>query len=249
MSYTLCNTMPYYSSHGNSGDNTDMYCAPRIADVLARLMARRDNMSANALARATGVAQPTITRLLQGRSRDPRDETIAPIARHFAVTLAQLRGEEPMPWEGGKSVRETEQGYGNVVDGPSITQLVPEISWVQAGQWSEIIDNYEPGDFERVIPISKNMSPRSFALKVRGDSMADMFPEGCTIVVDPEHDPRNGSYVIARINDETEATFKQLVYDAGRVYLKPVNPRYPILEMDHGASICGVVRHMLWDFE
>ena len=220
-----------------------MHKKPQIALTLAKLMDRR-GLSANALARATGVAQPTVTRLLKGQSTDPRDKTIEPLARHFNVSLMQLRGYEPLPFESGAG-----DDSSNVSLGPEITMLVPEISWVQAGQWSEIIDTYEPGDFERVIPVSKHMSPRSFALRVRGDSMADLFPEGCTIVVDPEFQPNNGSYVIARLGDTMEATFKQLVQDAGRAYLKPLNPRYPIIECEEGCEICGVVRHMLWDFE
>lgn len=218
---------------------------PQIAVTLDKLMARK-RISANALHRATDVPQPTITRLLQGRSTDPRDQTIKPLASYFNVSLNQLRGYEPLPFDTDSS---DDRQIANTVPGPDLTMLVPEISWVQAGQWNDIIDNYHPGDFSRVVPVSKKMSPRSFALKVSGDSMADRFPEGCTIVVDPDFEPNNGSYVVARVNDATEATFKQLVLDAGRAYLKPLNPRYPILEMDDDTHICGVVRHMLWDFE
>lgn len=248
MLHRLGNTSSCYPECLSSGDNTRMNSKPQIAVTLQKLMERRD-ISANALHRATGVPQPTITRLLQGKSVDPRDKTIAPIARHFNVSLMQLRGYEALPFERSETNERGITFDANVTPGPDITMLVPEISWVQAGQWQEIIDNYHPGDFERVIPVSKKMSPRSFALRVRGDSMADKFPEGCTIVVDPEFEPNNGSYVIARINDATEATFKQLVLDAGRAYLKPLNPRYPIIEIDEHTSICGVVRHMLWDFE
>lgn len=91
--------MTYYFSWPVIGNNTSMHSEPRISTVLASLMERKGNISANALARATDVPQPTITRLLHGRSRDPRDVTIAPLADYFGVSLAQMRGEAPLPWE------------------------------------------------------------------------------------------------------------------------------------------------------
>ena len=45
-------------------------------------------------------------------------------------------------------------------------------------------------------------------------------------------------------DDTNQATFKQLVIDGPRRYLKPLNPRYPVIPIEREARICGVVREM-----
>lgn len=119
---------------------------------------------------------------------------------------------------------------------------VPIISWVQAGHWQEAIDNLSVGEGER---FETTVSPRAhtFALRVKGDSMETTFPDGCVIVVEPDKSPNNGDYVVVRQNGD-EATFKQLIYDGAMKFLKPVNPRYPIMQLKEDAVICGVVVQM-----
>jgi SOS-response transcriptional repressor LexA len=97
------------------------------------------------------------------------------------------------------------------------------------------------------------VSRHSFALRIIGDSMtnpsgAPSFPEGTIIIVDPERDAKPGKFVVVRQNVDTECTFKQLVRDAGKHYLKPLNPRYPLLEMLPDAVISGVLVQAVMDF-
>lgn len=122
---------------------------------------------------------------------------------------------------------------------------VPLISWVRAGQSHTAASPYEPGDIEEWIETEINVTNTSFALVVRGDSMEPLFPEGCIIVVDPNRSATHGSYVVARMDESDEVTFKQLIHDGGLTYLKPINARYPIIKIDRDASICGVVVEMI----
>jgi SOS-response transcriptional repressor LexA len=41
--------------------------------------------------------------------------------------------------------------------------------------------------------------------------------------------------------DSNEATFKQLVHDAGELYLKPLNPAFPMKAVDDSWEIVGTV--------
>lgn len=59
--------------------------------------------------------------------------------------------------------------------------------------------------------------------------MEPEFLVGDIVTVDPGREAINGSYVIAK--NEEEATFKQLVIDGNNVYLKPLNTRYPIKDL------------------
>ena len=73
--------------------------------------------------------------------------------------------------------------------------------------------------------------------------MEDRFTEGELIFVDPDREPYNGAFVVVRLDDAQQATFKQLVIESGRHYLRPLNERWPdpIIEINGNATLCGVV--------
>ena len=111
---------------------------------------------------------------------------------------------------------------GNISPGSPVIKKIPVISWVRAGEWQDIDDQFHPGDADDWIHTTVTSHPNAFALVVRGDSMEPLFLEGETIIVDPGRKAINGSYVIAK-NGNNEATFKQLVVDGPNVYLRPLN--------------------------
>lgn len=113
-------------------------------------------------------------------------------------------------------------GGSNITAGPPILQKIPIISWVRAGCWSEVDDQFQPGYAEEWIDSMTTNHPNAFALVVHGDSMEPEFVEGDIITVDPEREAVNGSYVIAK-NGGEEATFKRLIIDGPNVYLRPIN--------------------------
>ncbi|RMO55277.1 LexA family protein [Pseudomonas marginalis] len=121
---------------------------------------------------------------------------------------------------------------------------VPLISWAQAGAWCE--SNFEQHDGESWLSCSVTISESGYALKVLGDSMTnpgagESYPTGCIIFVDPEVETKTGDRVIARVPRTNEATFKILVEDAGRQFLRPINPQYPIIDITEETHICGKV--------
>jgi len=123
---------------------------------------------------------------------------------------------------------------------------VPLISWVQAGAWQEVVE--VPGEAESWILCPVQHSSRTFALKVVGQSMQSpgekrSFDDGDIIHVDPEVPANNNSLVVVRVDCDNEATFKQLIVESGRHFLKALNPSWPnrITEMPQDAVICGVV--------
>ncbi|MDZ7918495.1 XRE family transcriptional regulator [Rhodoferax sp.] len=134
---------------------------------------------------------------------------------------------------------------GNIETAPEIKGTVPLISWVQAGHWNDVIDNLHPGEGER-IHTTYRVRKHTYALRVRGDSMEPKFPEGAILIVEPDESPEPGAFVIVRHNGG-EATFKQLVVEGNAMYLKPLNPRYPIMEVKPDAVFCGVVKRVEMD--
>jgi len=137
---------------------------------------------------------------------------------------------------GAKSVGDE----SNTEPGPALSGRVPLVSWVQAGDWAHAADLLSPGEAFEWIDTTVTVQAHTFALRVTGDSMEPDFPAGMILVVEPEMDAQPGDFVIVK-NGDDEATFKQLVRDGADLYLKPLNPRYPIKPLGR-SKIVGVVR-------
>lgn len=140
----------------------------------------------------------------------------------------------------------------NIESGPDIKGRVPLISWVQAGEWSEIINNFLPGEAEEWRLTAANVSKNAFSLRVKGDSMTNPYgtpsiPDGSIIIVDPNVQHQNKSIVVARLEDNSEATLKMLVVDGNQQFLKPLNPAYPIIAINGNCHIVGTAVKVEFD--
>lgn len=133
----------------------------------------------------------------------------------------------------------------NFTGAPDIRGFVPLINWVQAGDFSEVLDHLSPTDELEYVPLTVTKMRHTFALTVQGDSMSPDFPPGMRLIVEPDLQYQAGDYVIAKNGEE--ATFKQLVRDGGEWYLKPINPHYPLKPLGT-AKIIGVVREAVRKF-
>lgn len=99
--------------------------------------------------------------------------------------------------------------YGN-----SYAQI-PVISWVQAGYWTEVINQPDTHSL-KYIDTSAKVSANAFALIVKGQSMTSTsgelsIPEGAIVVVEPEFgfvDDMNNKIIIAQLSESNEATIK-----------------------------------------
>jgi len=118
---------------------------------------------------------------------------------------------------------------------------VPLISNVAAGNWKDIGDDYQPNDEKDWVLSTVSTGENAFALRIQGDSMEPDIKDNEIVIVDPQRIATHNSIVIVIQNGNTEATCKQLIVEGGKRYLKPINPRYPIMEMQQDARICGVV--------
>ncbi|WP_299312606.1 LexA family transcriptional regulator [uncultured Halomonas sp.] len=193
------------------------------------------------LADRSGVDQTTISRLENGKHAGSGH--ITQIARALGVDahwLATGKGTmEPGTQDEGASYLVD----SNVGPGPAVTGLAPEISWVQAGSWTEVC--YVEQD-----PDAVSWHPRvaggdkTFVLRVVGDSMLPDYPPGRLIFIDPERAPENGDDVIAVLTETDEATFKRLVEEpgSGRM-LKAINPAWhqTYIPINGNCRIIGVV--------
>lgn len=147
----------------------------------------------------------------------------------------------------GISLTGTHSFDANVGEDIRVKGLIPVISWVQAGSWCEVSDIYAVGDAEQWLPCPVAHGPRTYAVRIRGESMYNpherwSFRDGDIIFVDPDRDAMHRSFVVAKLTDTQEATFKQLIIEGEQKYLKALNPSWPeqIMRINGNAEFCGV---------
>lgn len=205
-------------------------------------------LTKGALARASKVSPPTVTDWLNGKIKELKAENAERICRELNINLKWLLyGRGPMrPSDSRPQTTIAEDG---VTYGPNLSCRVPLISWTTAGHWGEVVDNFNPGDAEEWVPSPANVGDQSFALRIRGDSMEPTISDGDVVIVDPDADAEHNKIVIVRQNGDSEATCKRLICDGSKTYLRPDNPRYPVMEMREDAVIVGVVKHALTSFD
>ena len=209
---------------------------PEYLAIGRRIKAAMDErgLDQSTVARALGVEPQSVQQWISGRT-SPRGYRIKALAALLDVE----------PWELlGIADDEARNGPAGSWRSASGVRRVPRLSWVSAGQFREVEAPSSLQEIEAWDIPSEPLGHGAFSLRVEGDSMEPEFPQGCIIFVEPQAQALNGDYVVVALDDTNQATFKQLVIDGARRYLKPLNPRYPIIPVERDARICGVVREM-----
>jgi len=197
------------------------------------------------IASLCGVANSAVTQWITGESKSLRPENLYALAKATgfrAEWLAIGEGEE----------REVSESNVSPAVQPTKSFRYPVVSWVAAGAWAEAVEPYPAGISDTYEFSEYDSKGPAFWLTVKGDSMTapagQSITEGTLILVDTEAEVAPGKLVVAKLPDSNEATFKKLVSDGGRLFLKPLNPSYPIEAVDENCRIVGVVVQALQKF-
>ncbi|MEH3087693.1 MAG: S24 family peptidase [Xylophilus ampelinus] len=125
---------------------------------------------------------------------------------------------------------------------------VPVISWAQVSAYCNGDLNAEAVDAEEWFICPVPHSERTFAVRVSGESMRNpnsrpSYEEGEIIFVDPKRVGKPGDRVVACLEASGQATFKQLMEEDGRRFLKALNPDWTprIIELPERARISGTI--------
>ncbi|MFH1226521.1 MAG: S24 family peptidase [Planctomycetota bacterium] len=110
---------------------------------------------------------------------------------------------------------------------------IPVVSLAAAGK----ADCYEPDALLTIDGWEKITRPFDlpdkdvFAVKLRGDSLEPLIPDGSYAVIDPKKEPRlNGLALV--ITADYEACVKKISFKGSKVLLESSNPAYPPREME-----------------
>lgn len=208
--------------------------AMTLADRIREAMDASGASNAD-IARAAGKTPGAVTQWLKGETKTLKAESAQGIEAATGFRASWL-----ITGKGPKTVANTTKTEN--------AGAVPLISWVQAGAWSQIVDNFQPGDAEDWLPCPVRHGPHTYVLTVKGASMYNpsgpvSFKEGDRIFVDPDRDAQHRSLVVVRRDAESEATFKQLLVEGDVRMLMALNPNWPdrIMKLDTDTVLCGVV--------
>jgi SOS-response transcriptional repressor LexA len=206
--------------------------------------------------RQTGMNQGEISGLTRGSKSfgEKKARRIEELTQTPAGWLDRAHDADDAPLSQGAAHIESDPynfptSGDNFEAGPDMRpRSYPEISWVQAGMWTEIADNFEPATAQAYHYCHKELGPRGFVLRVKGYSMtapagiSPSFPEGMLLFVNPDLEAQPGKFVIVRRNGN-EATFKKLVLVDGEPFLEALNPEWPnrFLRVHKDDRICGII--------
>jgi SOS-response transcriptional repressor LexA len=181
------------------------------------------------------VSQKAANKWLEGTSL-PDTMRIAVIAERLKVNVEWLTyGSGPINIE---SIPGTEN---------SRWKRVPLISWEQAGDYN----NFDLKTADKWTWTDVEAGLRTYALKVKDDSMMPRYEPGATIIVDPDHTPAHRNVVVFRWNKTKDVSCAQLLVDGPNRYLKPHNPDYETLLLDENypqVTLCGTARQIFMTY-
>lgn len=123
---------------------------------------------------------------------------------------------------------ETEVGVlltGNSQNIPATVGMVPVIGLIAAGNWREAIN--EPEDQIAVA----GAKPHMFALRISGDSIDKIAPDGSYVTIDPTMPTLVDGALYAIQNGEGEATIKRFRRDPDRLEPESYNPVHQTIEL------------------
>ncbi|HVI60106.1 MAG TPA: S24 family peptidase [Luteimonas sp.] len=207
----------------------------RLAANLRELMDREGKLSENQLSRNTGVPQPTIHRILNGKVGDPRDGTVRPLAEYFGVTPEQLRTQLPAPGvkeAGAIPAYRVKAAVGREGIDPSNEILIAEVDMHASAGPGATAPAMAQTQFRMTYQLSwfQAVGARPIdvvVMKVRGDSMERTLFHGDRVAINTaDREIADGKvYVFATGGVEPDIKIKRLFKTTdGRVRVVSDNP-------------------------
>lgn len=195
-------------------------------------------MTQEELANKMGITRGAVTHYLAGRRVPP--------LKQFQKLASILKADPAWLQFGTANERASAKKLVEKQEKAITHTPVPILSWEQAAEFMNVA-KMRRDEIKEWVPHFNTDKSRWYALRIKGDSMTaplgqnKNFHEGDIILVDPDKEAKHNDFVIALLPRAKEVTFKQYVLDGGVRYLKPLNPQYPIVAIDKGTHISGVV--------
>lgn len=195
-----------------------------------------EGLTEQELASSVGVSERTIANILADKL--PEDPAIwEKFARYFRIHADFLRSGG-LPHAGGQFE------LAEITHHSSVGQMrkVPLLRWDQIDQMVSREELPRPIHAEALLETDVP-GRRTFAVRVRDNSMEPLFSEGEIIFVNPDLPGESGHYVVVESYDGRPegALVRQLKEIGGQAILHPLNRRYEDLPVTNQQRILGRV--------
>lgn len=181
---------------------------PKLSEMLKKLLFER-SMKPIQLARELNLPQPTVHRLVTGKSTRPYKSSLVPIAEFFGITTDQLLGETPLS--------NLKNNTAAISSTNKKIKAIPLISWKSLNEKKDKI-------IEDELIIAGNISEKAFALITPDYSMEPLFQKGSILIFDPAVKISDRSYALVKLKDSNTHVFRQLLIDLDHRYIKSLHP-------------------------
>ena len=180
-------------------------------------------------------------RLLEHHRRTGGTPDLSEFARGLGITYVTLKQHlEALAFKGYLTFEGRGRGRSPIVRLPAAATGVPLLGSIPAGPLAEAV-----ADAEGYLPLP-GKDERWFALRVQGDSMADLIQADDVVLFERGAPTRDGRVCAVRVEDD-DVTLKYLDRDgADRYRLRAHNPAYPDrLVAARDLQVDGVYRGLL----
>lgn len=192
------------------------------------------NITQEELARIAGVSRGAVSQW-EGGFSEPRMGAIQKIADHFSILKSNLIEDDGMNFSRTSPTKLP-------ISGSTATLPLRTLGKVHAG----VMDDDDMCDDEEIqVPEAVvQMHPSAFVLRVEGDCMNKIIPEGCHVAVDASATPQNGSIVVVE-NEQYEHIMRKYYRGSSIIVLSPdsFNEAYKdiVISGDETLNLVGVV--------
>ncbi len=198
-------------------------------------------MSARTEPTLTPTQERVYSRLVDHQRRVGRLPDLSDLARSLGIHYVSLRQHlEALQKKGYLEFESRGRGRSPHLSLPAQATGVPVLGDIPAGPYDAAVAHAEA-----YLPLP-GVVQASFALRVRGDSMADLIQPGDVVLLSRRQPAREGEICAVRVGEE-DVTLKYVHrLPGGRVELRPHNPRYDTLAVPAtDVSIDGVYLGLL----
>ncbi|MFI4955509.1 MAG: S24 family peptidase [Gammaproteobacteria bacterium] len=201
-----------------------------LISILRTLM-EQARLTEAELARQVNLPQTTINRLLLGGTRDPRANTLKPIADYFGITIGQLCGFEPLSTNHIAGTLNPTQR--------KVWQVVPIIEWEQVKSWKFLNKKLTPLNHPHWITTERPISTETFALYSLS-FMEPRFRKGSILIVDPKAEYKDGHFVVVAVEGVTP-TVRRVIIEGDDIWLKGFDQTHQPIKLTKKQIIYGVI--------
>ncbi len=198
-------------------------------------------MNAAASRPLTPTQERVYARLLEHQRRTGRLPELSDLARSLGIHYVSLRQHlEALQKKGYLEFESRGRGRSPHLALPAQATGIPVLGDIPAGPFDSAVAHPEA-----YLPLS-GLPDASFALLVRGDSMADLIQPGDVVLLARRPPAREGEICAVRVGEE-DATLKYVRrLPGGTVELRPHNPAYDTLRVPaEEVSLDGVYLGLL----